>query len=99
MSAPLSHDTARRLLQIAILDANDIRDHLSNRSYTDLLASAFAATGIKPDKSPSEAMARAVMRRATLAAKAAGIFGDPRIPGEKILGVLRAAATAKRTKK
>ena len=97
MTAPLSYNDARQLLGYVILDANDIRDHLSKRNYSDLLADAFATIAIIPDTRISEASARAILRRAKLAAKAAGIFGDPRIPGKQVLGVLRAAASGRRS--
>ena len=99
MSTLLSYDTAQQLLRITILDFNDVRDSLSNQTYSDLLASSFAVSGIASGKPPSEAAAKAILNRAKRAAKAAGIFGDPRIPGKQILGVLRAAATAKRSRR
>ena len=92
----LSHDQATSLLNCVIMDANDIRDGYSNKSYAESLSDAFAVTGIKPDKTPSEGRAKAIINRAGRAAKGVGIFGDRRPPARAVVGVLRAAASGRR---
>ena len=99
MTNQLSHETARRLLRYCILDNNDVRDRLSNQSYRDLLTSAYEAAGIEPTKEASEVSAKSIMRRAALAAKGIGLYGDPRPPARAALSVLKHAASGKRARR